>query len=479
MRYKVLLRKKSPNLRRQFLSSNILLNPHFIHPTFNSYLGLFLNKDMVVMRNLFNYRSYLFNTPNKDFFKTTNFTSYNNQLSNKPNIFYNFSFKRINVYRNHRYTFRKKRKLRLKSFTNYIVRTLISYAYYNTLKTSLSGSNTLWSQFFLHNKPLLKPNKRHVLRSARITNFTDFSKNKPYLFLNNRLKSRKSRLDSVLDSVLQSKLVPIKFNTRRKLYSRRVGKSVLRNFRKATSNTPYNFYETNTLVFKHDYLVNRGLGHTHTNRTSFTFKAHLLYATRALFKGCKNIYTPVNLPTPTQLSRNLTSLRNSTGDWKKLRLSVHNNLVLTSRVNKPFILLSVGIFIISRFNLSKNNPSLESFRFRFKKKFFSFLAPDQLKKSILLKKKKLIIIRFFRNIKTTINFKLNSMFKLRDVFKNFNKFFYDPLYKNFKNNLTFYQHLEDDIIDPNYLRFTNQNIALKNREVWIRRIRFKPGYQRI
>ena len=120
--------------------------------------------------------------------------------------------------------------------------------------------------------------------------------------------------------------------------------------------------------------------------------------------------------------------------------------------------------------------------FRFKKQFFSFLKPNFFKQSIVLKKKRILIARFFNEPY------LNLTSLLSDeglVHFSFTHFFtkLQSLFSSSQVNLTHVNtaplsYTEDRLADATVYntKFTEADIR---SEVFIRRVRFRPGYQRL
>ena len=159
--------------------------------------------------------------------------------------------------------------------------------------------------------------------------------------------------------------------------------------------------------------------------------------------------------------------------------SKNKALKLFTKTKKSFRLQNIGVFILNNSRLFKLQYR---FKFRFKKLYFSFLFPNQLKKSLMDKKKRIIISRFFlrRRLKTFNSLKF-SFKTFKKKFKSFYnlKFFNTQESGNPNSSLHFYKNSAYDILYRNDYLSKGIDFSAKIQEVFIRRIRFKPGYQRI
>lgn len=178
----------------------------------------------------------------------------------------------------------------------------------------------------------------------------------------------------------------------------------------------------------------------------------------------------------------------------KLRLLYNQKIRISSKINKPFIIANVGMFIFSRFNFFKPMVLNLPFKYRFKKQFYSFLQPNFLKKSIFLKKRRIITSRFFYKHKNPRKPSVSAIsrrfwkarFSYKHMFSKFTSFFtYDSANylagkgTSINNISTFYNHYYDRMLYT--YKDSKQKFGDLHRygEVFIPRVRFKPGYQRI
>lgn len=179
------------------------------------------------------------------------------------------------------------------------------------------------------------------------------------------------------------------------------------------------------------------------------------------------IYTKIPLNNVTMPSKNL----------------LNTKLNLCSKINKPFVFNNTGLFVTSKFNWFSLILIDQSYKYRFKKQFFSFLYPNHIKKAILIKKNKIIINRFFMKQKLK-NLLYSNFFSFKNFLLN-TRLYFNYLYKNkLDDTLLFSKHQSytnkhSDIIKTDVLYNKGADESFKHNEVFIPRIRFKPGYQRL
>ena len=160
--------------------------------------------------------------------------------------------------------------------------------------------------------------------------------------------------------------------------------------------------------------------------------------------------------------------------------------------------LKLTSFFLRQKNL-KTRQKRVKFKYRFKKTYFSFLAPNQAKKSIMLQKKRIIISRLALNIKRFSKPKsrftylyFNNAYKSFTKLKNklaalensthvtaadlFHEFSYQSK-TGYTLPLTY--RTRDDIIDSAGFHNKGTNQTFRYGEVRVPRVKFKPGYQRI
>ena len=162
---------------------------------------------------------------------------------------------------------------------------------------------------------------------------------------------------------------------------------------------------------------------------------------------------------------------------------LYKSVILNSRTSKPLSFRNIGVFLWSqKKHFFKKNTIL---KFMFKKKIYSFLFPNEVRKSIMNRRK---AFKSYRFIYKTSNFKKKKPYYSLAFFKNNHKNFFRlesmfqslsstkllSNYKSLSNHMTREEILyEDDFANKGHIE------NLRSREIFIRRIRFKPGYQRI
>ena len=185
-----------------------------------------------------------------------------------------------------------------------------------------------------------------------------------------------------------------------------------------------------------------------------------------------------HLYTPTHLSRQHRRL--------KAPRCVVTSPLLRTRTNISFILKPYVQF----FNrlILRNPIKPYTYKFMFKKKLYSFLYPNQVRNTLLSRKKK---ITFYKLVyKTRIIARSRPFYRPRNLKKDFNlnthvgelnnvgSIFCSTLNSptklsgNFKNQL-------HDITNENHFSLRGKDNSFKTSEVRIPRIRFNPGYQRL
>jgi hypothetical protein len=167
------------------------------------------------------------------------------------------------------------------------------------------------------------------------------------------------------------------------------------------------------------------------------------------------------------------------------------------RKSSAFVFRNIGAFLVTK---PLNSQNLDfHFKFRTKKRLFSFLAPNQAKKTIMLRKRRIITHKTVYGLRK--RFKTRSRFSYL-FFKKLNRRSMKPLL--YAKSLHSYALETSDLFTPDALStnrllgrmqgyelsrdeivstpsFYNRgpDTAFRTGEVRIPRIRFKPGYQRI
>lgn len=160
------------------------------------------------------------------------------------------------------------------------------------------------------------------------------------------------------------------------------------------------------------------------------------------------------------------------------------NLKVRFSGTTPFIFMGTGFALLQKTNNSLRGLDYKS---RFKKSMYSFLYPNQYKKSIFISKKKIIISRFVYNNMFKSSRRLNFSFKLiKNRFSNFfnsKKYNMSGLNEKFSGlggkDVHMYSNSKQYITYKNEFCSKGLDNSDRLREVFIPRVRFKPGYQRL
>jgi hypothetical protein len=164
------------------------------------------------------------------------------------------------------------------------------------------------------------------------------------------------------------------------------------------------------------------------------------------------------------------------------------------RTGKNFIFKNFGIFLTSFIFLNQKKPF--SYKYLFKKKIFSFLYPNEVRNSLMARKKRITFYQLVYKLKH------RSKQKTHYSFASFNKFFinhYKTSLQNTSNisitrelftklplqqdastlNLPNYTASRDEILYDQNFSHRGVDLSFKRSEVRIPRVRFRPGYQRM
>lgn len=172
--------------------------------------------------------------------------------------------------------------------------------------------------------------------------------------------------------------------------------------------------------------------------------------------------------------------------FAKNNFVINKSIKLKSRTKKSLVFRNIGMFIWAQ--KKSFFKKFDRMKFMFKKKIYSFLFPNEVKKAIMDRRKSFKSYRFIYN---TSNFKNKKAYYSLVYFKNNYKNFFkvDSLNKAYKNFNTWssysnYKFLLKSITREEVLYeddFQNRGhlTIFQNKELFLKRIRFKPGYQRI
>ena len=142
---------------------------------------------------------------------------------------------------------------------------------------------------------------------------------------------------------------------------------------------------------------------------------------------------------------------------------------LYSKLQVPFISYKNGIFLPLKFNFKLNYDR----SFRIKKIFYSFLRPNEYKKSILESRKKFLFNKIVSLSKINKNLFKQLITKQTNLITFFKK-------NNLQNNIFMQDSLFlSEKINLYSSKLKNDSINKPRNELRIPRVRFKPGYQRL
>lgn len=171
---------------------------------------------------------------------------------------------------------------------------------------------------------------------------------------------------------------------------------------------------------------------------------------------------------------------------------------LRSRYGLNMSLRLSGFFLNQK--TLKTRQKYLRFKYLFKKVYFSFLAPNQVKKTIMIQKKRIILSRLVLNIKRFVRPKnrfnylyFNNIYKIATKLNRQNNSILrtdlvtSDLFKPAKEFLTTkplttqpnYRQTLEDVIDYGAFYNKGNDRTFRYGEVRVSRIKFKPGYQRI
>lgn len=168
-------------------------------------------------------------------------------------------------------------------------------------------------------------------------------------------------------------------------------------------------------------------------------------------------------------------------------------LHMRSRTDKSFIFKNFGIFLTSFMFFNQSKPF--TYKYLFKKKIFSFLYPNEVRNSLMARKKKIVFYQLIYKIKH------KSKQKAHYSFTAFNKSFINQYKTSLQNTsnasvthklfgksaapiqsspgLTDYVVSRDEILYDRNFSYRGVDLSFKRSEVKIPRVRFRPGYQRM
>jgi hypothetical protein len=148
---------------------------------------------------------------------------------------------------------------------------------------------------------------------------------------------------------------------------------------------------------------------------------------------------------------------------------------------KKFILSNVGLFLVYQNNILLKNDFYQN-RSQFKKKLLSFVYPENEKKAIFLRKKKLTLKSILRNMSKNVSLTRNFSYKnLNQIYDNAKSLFNSDESVRSESVLFNYASSPIDILDTRHHRTKglDNRYLFTLREAKLSRVRFKPGYQKL
>lgn len=162
------------------------------------------------------------------------------------------------------------------------------------------------------------------------------------------------------------------------------------------------------------------------------------------------------------------------------------NYNIISKSGSSFIIQHIGLFL--HFKLFWFKPKFDNFKFKFKKKIFSFYKTNEIKKTLMENRKSLSIFKYidsrnwffnkrtehdYSNYNLNLDFYLKKQLELKSIsslkFK----------HSSYISNLCGYNRSTSDIGYTDSLKKITLDPKYRQLEVRIPRIRFNPGYQRL
>lgn len=166
-------------------------------------------------------------------------------------------------------------------------------------------------------------------------------------------------------------------------------------------------------------------------------------------------------------------------------------LSLLTRSKKNFTFCNLSMFL--HYIPTQSLTNVMSYKFLFKKKIFSFVFPNEIRSSLMRRKKQLtfykLVYKFKRRSKNKPYYSFTSFNKLflhhhRLAWNNssFTNYSDDPfILDSNPNHPTYlgYVPTQDEVLYEDNFKLRGVDTSFKLTEVRIPRIRFKPGYQRM
>ena len=202
-------------------------------------------------------------------------------------------------------------------------------------------------------------------------------------------------------------------------------------------------------------------------------------------------------PQKNQVSLMIKMLSNHTpGPTNRQSITFKESLIpiVQTRTRKNFTFKSTGMFLNALTYSNQKNPF--TYKFLFKKKLFSFLYPNEVRNSLMNRKKRITFYKLVYKLKhraknkpryslASFNKLLLNQYKASLTAKVSNTITESLFLKKTPittyNNLKYQNYLtsRDEILYPTNFTYRGQDTSFRWSEVKIPRVRFKPGYQRM
>jgi hypothetical protein len=405
---------------------------------------------------------------------------------------YRWRFLRNTRFRFYRLWFKKFRKtLRMRRLRRRYRRRFVYRQVYRFKRLLTSPSTKCTHLRLLHLNLLLSTNKR--LRTRGQWRYTAHKRNEhPYLFLRKWTPFTKP-FQMGLIGVMTHKWKhknrrPLRYTRRRaRRWPRRLRRSrrFIKQKRKSLSYVPYKVRVKGSprrrrLPAKR-YITTIAVNYTRSRRP-LRRRIRRLVVGKVRLNSSNLVIRPINPPSllPYRL-RSINQLTHTIwGTKTSLNVTKLSSVLrFTSKKRMKFIFVNIGLFITSRFNFFKISILNKPFKFKFKKKYHSFLQPNFLKKSIMIKKRKIVIARFFRKFKWRVKTHTRPKSSFKSLLTKFRNFLPNCGSGKLQHINPFYANRYNTITRSYKPLIHNYNDSDRYGEVRIRRVKFKPGYQRI
>ena len=187
-----------------------------------------------------------------------------------------------------------------------------------------------------------------------------------------------------------------------------------------------------------------------------------------------------------KISNNLYTTSYNHNNTTSISTVEETNCSLISKSGSAFIVQHIGLFL--HFKLFWFKPKFDNFKFKFKKKIFSFYKTNEIKKTLMENRKSLSIFKYidsrnwFFNKRTEhdySNYNLNLDFYLKKQLELKSMSSLKFKHNKYISSLFGYDRSTSDIGYTDSLKKLTLDPKYRQLEVRIPRIRFNPGYQRL